>query len=327
MPTTHPHEAALSVAYRRETQSRSTDRRIAELASRQYGVVSRRQLRQVGMTESTIDRRLRAGRLHQLHRGVFAVGHRVVYREGRWLAAILRVGDGAILSHRSAGELWGVVRERSQGRIDVTAPRSARSSTTIRRHHAHYAANERTVRRQIPVTTLARTLFDLAAEMSPGIFEGALRQAEYLHRFRLEELERLLMLHPGRRGARTIKTCLDRLGRGPTGRRRSKLEDRFAALLAGADLPKGALNALLDIDGDKVEADCLWREQRVIVELDGRDAHGTRVAFESDRERDRRLQAAGWRVIRVTWRQLDDPAALLADLRRLLQLETAFSVT
>jgi len=86
-------------------------------------------------------------------------------------------------------------------------------------------------------------------------------------------------------------------------------------------MPK--LNALLDLDGLKIEADCLWRTQRAIVELDGGKAHGTRVAFEADRERDRRLQAAGWRVIRVTWRQLENPAALLADLRDLLQAETA----
>ncbi|HET9163598.1 MAG TPA: DUF559 domain-containing protein [Solirubrobacterales bacterium] len=190
-----------------------------------------------------------------------------------------------------------------------------------------HVTSDLTARRRIPVTTLARTLFDVAAEMSPEALEAALREAEYLHSFRLYALERLLELCPGRRGATTIKTCLSRLGRGPTGRRRSRLEDRFAALLARTDLPRAGLNVLLDLDGDKVEADCLWRDQRVIVELDGRRAHGTRAAFDSDRERDRRLQAAGWHVIHVTWGQLDNPEPLLADLRSLLRIEAASGVT
>jgi hypothetical protein len=186
--------------------------------------------------------------------------------------------------------------------------------------------DEVTVRRRIPVTTLARTLFDISAESSEESLEGAIREAEYRHRFRVENLEELLDRHPGRRGARTIRACLRRLGRGPRGRTRSGLEVRFATLLARTDLPKPALNALLDLDGFKVEADCLWREQMLIVELDGGAAHGTRIAFETDRERDRRLQAAGWRVVRVTWRQLDDPTTLLADLRHLLSASLCFPV-
>lgn len=192
-----------------------------------------------------------------------------------------------------------------------------RSSEGIRRHELKLSPDETTVRRRIPVTTLARTLFDMAAESSREGLEGAIREAEYLHRFRIETLANLLDRHPGRRGAKTIKACLHRLGHGPRGRSRSKLETRFAALLARTDLPKPDLNVLLELDGHWVEADCLWRSQHVIVELDGGQSHDTRSAFESDRERDRRLQAAGWRVVRVTWRQLDDPATF-ADLRRLL---------
>lgn len=261
-----------------------------------------------------------------LHPGIFAVGYCLVCREGRWLAAVLRSGEGAVLSHRSAAELWGICRPRDRGRIDVSAPRSARSSARIRRHHVSHNSGELTIRRRIPVTTLARTLLDLAAESSRESLEAAIREAEYLHRFRLEKLEEALELHPGRRGAKTIRCCLHRLGRGPRGRTRSELEVRFAALLARTDLPKPALNVLLDLDGFKVEADCLWREQRAIVELDGGRSHRTRVVFESDRERDRRLQAEGWRVIRITWRQLDNPTALVADLHRILGRETALSV-
>lgn len=179
------------------------------------------------------------------------------------------------------------------------------------------------MRQGIPVTTLARTLFDLAAEMSLEAFEAAVREAEYLHRFRLEGLQQLLVTHPGRRGAATIKACLHRLGKGPKGRTRNGLEVRFAALLANTALPMPTMNALLDLDGFKIEADCLWRSQRLIVELDGGKAHGTRSAFESDRARDRRLQVAGWRVVRVTWRQLDHPTSLLKDLNHLLEAEPA----
>jgi Transcriptional regulator, AbiEi antitoxin/Protein of unknown function (DUF559) len=307
-------------------QSRATDWEIGDLAARQYGVVSRAQLIELGMSKSAIDRRLRAGRLHMLHPGIFAVGYSVLCREGCWLAAVFCGGEGAVLSHRSAAELWGICRPRDRGRIDVSAPRSARSSARIRRHHVSHHSGEVTIRRRIPVTTLARTILDLAAESSRESLEAAIREAEYLHRFRLEKLEEALELHPGRRGAKTIRGCLHRLGRGPRGPTRSELEVRFAVLLARTDLPKPALNALLDLDGFKVEADCLWRERRVIVELDGGRSHRTRAAFESDRERDRRLQAEGWRVIRVTWRQLDNPTALIADLRRILGRETALSV-
>jgi hypothetical protein len=293
MPTVQAREPASSVVYRRPMQSGAMDLEMADLAGHQYGLVSRTQLVQIGMSRSAIDRRIRTGRLHLLHPGVFAVGHHIVCQEGRWLAAVLRVGEGAVLSHRSAAELWGICRARNRSQVHISAPRSTRSSAAIRRHQVSYASVELTVRRGIPVTTLARTLFDIAAELSLEAFEAALREAEYLQRFRLEELERLLALYPGRRGATTIKQCLHRLGRGPRGRTLSRLEVKFAALLAASELPPPSLNTILDLDGLKVEADCLWRDQRVIVELDGGRSHGTRIAFESDRERDRRLQAAG----------------------------------
>lgn len=327
MPSAAPAELVVSRHIGGQRQVGPTEREVADLARPQHGVVSRAQLIALGLGEDAIDARLSSGRMRRLHRGVYTMGHGYLPKEGWWFAAVMRIGPDAVLSHRSAAELWGVVRlsGREPGwergglaPIDVLAPRSTRSPVAIRRRFCRLGPDERTLLHRIPVTTLARTLFDVAAGMSIEAFEAALRQAEYLHRFRLEELERLLAIHPGRRGATTIRACLRRLERGPKGRRRSKLEDRFAALLACTDFPRAELNVLLDLGEDMIEADCLWREQRVIVELDGREAHETRVAFESDRERDRRLQVAGWRTIRVTWRQLDAPTALLADLRRLL---------
>lgn len=318
MRTQPPVEFAPTRDIGGKEQTRSSDSEIGLLAERQYGVVTRTQLAALGLGEDAIDARLGRGRLHRLHRGVYAVGHPVVPSEGRWLAAVLRVGQGAVLSHGSAAELWRIRRGAVRGRIDVSAPRPTRSPPGIRRRYLQLARGEATVRRRVPVTTLARTLLDIASETSPEGLEGAIREAEYLHRFRLGDLEDLLARHPGRRGTRTVETCLSRLGRGPRGRARSKLETRFAALLSRTDLPQPRLNVPLELSGRKIEADCLWRQHRLIVELDGGEAHRTRVAFETDRERDRRLQAAGWRVIRVTWRQLEHPAALLADLRRLL---------
>jgi len=314
-----PSEAASAVACRRKTQPRSLDWEVSSLAGRQYGVVSRTQLLGLGLTESAIQRRIRSGRLHRLHAGVYAVGHRVVPREGRWLAAVLRAGKGAVLSHRSAAALWGIQRPGERGRIEITIPRATRSSAAIRRHRAQLDPDEITARRRIPVTTLPRTLLDIAAVLSVEGLEGAIREAEYIHRLRPQDFGALLDRYPGQRGTAALRTCLRRLGHGPRGRVRGKLELRFAALLARTDLPNPQLNALLELDGGWIEADCLWRTERVIVELDGGKAHRTRSAFESDRERDRRLQAAGWQVIRVTWRQMDEPAAILGDLRKLLR--------
>ncbi len=299
-------------------RTRPSEDEIAALVRRQHGVVSRAQLIALGLGEDAIDSRLASGRLHRLHRGVYASGHGIIPREGLWLAAVMTVGEGAVLSHRSAAELWGVRRKRGEDRPHVSVARRSNSPPGIRRHCMGFRTDEVTARRRIPVTTLARTLLDIASEAPAEGLEGAIREAEFRHRFQLERLAALLERHPGRRGATTIKTCLRRLGLGRQGRTREELEVRFAALLARTGLPKPELNALLDLDGSKIEADCLWRDQRLIVELDGGQAHRTRVAFESDRERDRRLQVAGWKVIRITWRQLDNPSAVLTDLHLLL---------
>lgn len=321
MPAHDSGEPAFSRPIRGKAQARPSEREIGLLAKRQHGVVSRTQLTALGLGEDAIDSRLSAGRLFRLHRGVYAVGHPDVPLEGRWLASTLSGGAGAVLSHGSAAELWGIRQAWDRDRIDITLPRATRSSRTIRRHEVPLRPDEMTKRHRIPVTSLARTLFDIAVRSSQEGLEGAIREAEYRYQFRIESLEALLQRYPGRRGAANIKACLRRLGHGPRGRTRNRFEVRFAALLARTDLPMPTLNTVLDLDGRKIEADCLWHKQRLIVELDGGQSHRTRAAFESDRERDRRLQAAGWRVIRVTWRQLDDPHAVLDDLRRLLMVE------
>jgi very-short-patch-repair endonuclease len=319
MPAVPSHEFAVTRDIDGKPRTRPSEREIAGLARRQHGVVTRPQLLELGLGEAAIDSRLANGRLRKLHSGVYTLGHGLVSREGLWLAATFRVGRSAVLSHGSAAALWGIRRAPENGGIQVSAPHRTHPPKGIQRHYMRLATDEMTARRRIPVTTLARTLFDLASETSIEGLEGAIREAEYLHRFPLEALEKLRCRHRGQRGTRTIESCLSRLDFAPRGRTRSELEGRFRSLLARTDLPTPELNALLDLDGYKVEADCLWRNQRVIAELDGGRAHRTRVAFETDRERDRRLLVAGWRVIRITWRQLARSASLQADLRHLLR--------
>jgi hypothetical protein len=175
-------------------------------------------------------------------------------------------------------------------------------------------------RNVIPVTCVARTLFDIAAQAKAWEFERLVREAEFLKLAQTPTLEELYARHPRRRGARLVRLTLEGLSRLPNGATRSPLEDRFLRLARRAGLPLPETNVTLRFGEATYEADCLWREARLIVELDGHEAHGTRSAFESDRERDRRMQVAGWRVIRVTWRQLHTPESLTQDLRRLLPL-------
>jgi predicted transcriptional regulator of viral defense system len=301
---------------RRELCARGLEAAIAVLAARQHGVVARAQLVAAGLGVDAIDHRLRNRRLLSVHRGVYAVGHKKISGHGWYMAAVLAAGPGAVLSYRSAGDLWGV-RRTSRRRVDVTTPRRVPSRWEIETHYAPLPDDETTVIKGIPVTTVPRTLFDLAAVVDRLALERAMEQAEAQRLTDPLTLDDLLQRYPARRGTRKLAVALE-LGR--KGITRSKLEERFQALLDEAVLPRPELNAPIELNGRRFEADCLWRKQRLIVELDGRAWHDTRQAFERDRERDRLLQASGWRVVRITWRQLrDDPQAVARDLRRLLR--------
>jgi very-short-patch-repair endonuclease len=292
---------------------------IAELAEEQHGVVARRQLLELGLGENAIDGRLRRGWLHRLHAGVYAVGHRVVPREGRWMAAVLANGPCAVLSHRSAAALWGIRRPAS-GAIEITTPSKGRSRGGLRRHSAPLPADEVTTEDGIPVTTVPRTVFDLAAVSSIDVVENALRQSEYLRLHDRLSLPHLLERYPGHRGARTIRQCLARRCEAP-GHARSWLEERFLPFLRKHQLPLPHLNAWIEVGGRSFQVDCLWPQAKVVVELDGFAAHGTRIAFREDRARDRKLRVAGYGVTRIAPEQLEEePEAIAADLRILLGL-------
>lgn len=313
-----PAESAFTPSQRGLLQTRPATLGIASLARRQHGVVTRGQLLEAGLHPNTVDLWIRNGRLHLIHAGAYALGHSALSREGRWVAAVLRAGRHAVLSHRSAAALWDV--RGDDGIVDITIPTKSRSAEGIRRHFSRLAADEVTRRRGIAVTTVSRTLLDLSAVISDAELTRAIREAEVLRLPLRPPLAELLARHRGRRGIARLRRCLDALRGLPGGLSRSALEDRLLSLLKGAALPAPRTNSVIHVGDLRFEVDCCWTRERVIVELDGHRTHGTRAAFESDRERDRRLQAAGWTVVRVTWRQIhDDPAAVTRDLARLLE--------
>jgi very-short-patch-repair endonuclease len=290
----------------------SIDELIAALAERQHGVVGRVQLVALGLSHRAIDGRVAAGRLHAVHRGGYAVGHRRLTREGRWMAAVLACGPGAALSHRDAGALWDLSATDRRG-IEVSTPRHRRDRAGIEIHRARLEPDETTIHEGIPVTTVARTLLDLAAVLPRHRLKRVVEQAEILRLADRTSLDALLARYPRRQGTAALRE----MRRAVPTLTRSELERRFVAFLDAHDLPRPRVNAVVE----GFEVDFHWPDQRLIAELDGRAAHDTVTAFERDRARDRALQAAGWRVVRITWHQLhDEPARIAADLARLLSM-------
>ncbi len=277
---------------------------IDELASRQFGVVSRAQLRRAGVPAHVIDRGVRRSRLRTLHPGVYRVGPAAVPLE-REMAAVLACGQTAVLSGTSAGARWGLVRSGVESKqIEAGVEISVRDGRRVRlkgvqvRRLASLRDDEVTTFRGIPITTAARTILDLAATLAPRPLEQALARGVREGVVVLGDVARLLKRHPWRRGVRTLRGLLA-LQEGPA-LTRSEAEELFLALIRAARLPEPALN--VRVAG--LEVDFLWRALRVVVEIDGYAYHGSRRAFERDVERDRVLRVAGFIVVRFSARQL-----------------------
>lgn len=259
---------------------------------------------------------MRRGRLHLLHRGVYAVGHRLLSRDARWMAAVLACGSGAVLSHRSAGQLWRIVPIYAI-EPEVTRPASFRGLPGIAGHQGSLRDDEWEVVDGIPVTAPFRTIFDLAAVLKMRDLERAWHEALVRGLTAKVSLPVLLERYPGRRGARNLWALLE--SKRPEGITRNDFEEAFLALIDAHGLPRPRMNADLAVRGRFFEIDALWERERVALELDSRGVHGTPKKFESDRQRDRILVAEGWRTMRVTWQQLqDEPEAIVADLRVVL---------
>ncbi|HYV16625.1 MAG TPA: DUF559 domain-containing protein [Conexibacter sp.] len=288
------------------------DRSITALAARQYGVVAGWQLAPLGVTTTVIKKRVARGTLIRLHRGVYAVGHRQLRREGRWLAAVLAIGPGAALSHRDAAGLHGI-RPANHQRVDVTTPKRGRASQEgIEVHHATLVPLDVTVVRGVPVTTVARTLVDLAAIVPKDHFAKALSRAELNRVLDAPALEAAMRRARNRpSGHAALRAALAELrDHGPT-LTRSELEDRFAALLTAHNLPPAKMNH--HVEG--FEVDAVWPEHRLAVELDGYAHHRDKQAFQRDRGKGNALTRAGWKLLRYTY---DDvvrrPARTAAEL-------------
>ncbi|HVF79505.1 MAG TPA: DUF559 domain-containing protein [Solirubrobacteraceae bacterium] len=277
------------------------DAQIAELATAQHGVVALRQLRAHGIGSGATYHRVRCGRLHAVHRGVFAVGHTRLTREARWMAAVLALGEGAALSHVSAAALWGM-RASAASRIHVTVPTSAGRAKRpeIVVYRCRSLRPEDTDRVDgIRVTNVARTLFDIAGMLAAGPLERAVEQSLILRLFDMTALRALIDADPTRPGARTLERIVTTIHHDPA-ITRSGLEALMRDLCDATGLPRPEGNVI--VEGEEV--DFFWCERRLIVETDGHETHGTRTAFERDRARDARLTMLGYRVVRFTHRQL-----------------------
>lgn len=286
-----------------ESHNGRVDHAIARIASRQHGVVTLGQLLDLGLSVDHVKYRLAVGRLFRVHKGIYAVGRPELDTCGRWMAATL-ICPGGALSHRSAAEAIRLLR-RTGGSIHVTAPRQVRVAAPILFHRRALPADELTTWEGIPITGLARTLFDLAATGGERVLTRALREAHFQGLSDRLSLHDLLGRYPRHAGTRAVRAVLER--RTYLLRVRSDLEGDFLEFLSDRGLPLPETNAIVEVAGERFEADCLWRRQRLVIELDDYSTHGTPEAMEEDRRRDGLLQAAGWAVHRVTGRRLDLP--------------------
>lgn len=293
------------------------DRRVEELARRQHAVVRRGQLLAVGMGRRAIAGRLQRGQLHEVHRGVYVVGVRRISSKGRWMAAVLACGEGAVLSHRSAARLWRLLPSAAET-VDVTSARRQARRQGIACHRLPLHDDEWVVEDEIPVTSRFRTIFDLAARVSMRELERAFHEAEARQMTDRVSLPMLLERYPGRRGSRNLRALLG--SKAPVMITRNDFEEAFLALVDAHGLPRPRMNAALAIRGRFIEIDAFWEAQRFAVELDSRSIHGTTKLFESDRHRDRILVAEGFRTMRITWQQLqEEPHEIANDLKAALR--------
>jgi very-short-patch-repair endonuclease len=309
-----------------QTDSRHLDSLLADLAARQHGVVARWQLLPIGFTRDAIAHRLECGRLHVIHRGVYAVGHSALSLDGRLMAAVLAGGEGAVLSHRDACAAYGIMQSNRRW-IEGTVPAGAKARPGIQFHRARLPADELTTLRGIPITTVPRAIFDLAAVEPRRKVERAIHEADVRRLWDPLSLSDLVERHPHSRGVATVRAILTDLMQG-VAISKQDIQDLLFALLEAARLPLPLTNQYISVGDITYEADCVWPDAKLMAELDGHAVHATRRNYESDRVRDRRLAVEGWLVIRITWRQLqDEPDELVADLRYLLERRRGMAAT
>ena len=301
-----------------QRQSQSLALKIAELAGLQHGVIARWQLLALGLGEGAIDHRVRTGRLHPIHRGVYAVGHPRLGPLGRFIAAVLACGEGALLSHRSAGHMWNL--KTGGSRIEVTTESSGRSGPErVLLHETRLIHPDDRARLDgIPVTSLARTLVDLASVLDATRTARAFEQAERNRQLDVTSLTAACDRAPTKRGVGVLRALIAE--RRTPADTRSALEQEFIERLRAAGLPLPVCNVMVE----SYMVDALWPEHRLIVELDGFAFHDrTRRDFDNQRIRRNHLQLAGYTVAELTAAQMPDAAEIVAGYLRICAARTA----
>jgi predicted transcriptional regulator of viral defense system/very-short-patch-repair endonuclease len=275
------------------------DAALAELALRQHGVVTTAQLQRLGWDTQAIKYRARNGRLHRIHRGVYAVGHRHLSDNALFIAAVLAIGADAALSHLSAAALLAIrAFNRNQGTwVDVTVARRVKPRRGIRLHTVRALPPEDvTTKAGIRTTTPARTLIDLADVLTEKQLKRAVHEAEVQRLITPDQLAERLANAPGRRGASRLAAIIA-LGPAPT---RSELEEATLDFLHRHGFPRPRTNA--SVAGEEV--DFSFPGTRVVIEADSYRYHGTNIRHQIDRAKQARLEAAGCHVLRVDWHQV-----------------------
>jgi very-short-patch-repair endonuclease len=297
---------------------RRTDRNnhLTRLAGQQHEVVSRSQLLAIDFSDRAIERAVEAGRLHRVFRGVYAVGRPAISERGRLKATTLACGDGAVISHRSAAALLGLL-DKGPAVIDVIAPPSrGRKLDGIRFHRVRPPRREETGTVDgIPCTSPARTLVDLAGTVSDRTLRSCFERTAQRRMLDIPAIE--ASTDPNRRGVRSLRALVEAWRQAAPvakrGRLKSPLEAKVLPLIVQRGLLAPLLNAPVEIANGRIEVDFLWPQQRFVVEADSRDFHGTAVAFERDRWRDRELLRAGYSALRVTHHQAEHETEAVAD--------------
>ena len=285
---------------------------------RQGGAISRAQLRALGVDVDRIRRLVAAGWLVPVHRGVFRLG--TLTERGVLFAAVLACGPSAAISHRSAGHVHGLLRGQTRGAVDVTAPTQRRARGGIRPHRSRLDERDVTTRGGLRITTIARTLLDVAVDLADPALQSAVDEARIQRRLHLPAIEATIARAPGHHGIGALRRAVQRHDPG-RGRPIGEFERRAIAFLRDHDFPPYVRNLTVVVDDEPFMLDVVWRAQRVALELDSRTFHDTGPAFVTDRRRSRRLTAAGWHVVRTTWSDLEArPAELAADVHALLAL-------
>jgi hypothetical protein len=287
---------------------------LAELAGRQHGIVSIRQLRQrLGYSQAAVERLAGAGHLHRVYHGVYAVGHTDLSLHGRCLAAVLTCGAGALLSHYSAAWLWGLTPTQPiPVHVTTPIPRGRRAPIRIHRSSTLTAA-DRALSEGIPVTSVARTLLDQAALVPGRNLRRLLKRAEERKLFGLAAVHDVLGRNRGHRGSKRLRQAIALYEPSPF--TRSEFEAIFFEAVLAAGLPRPNVN--FNLAG--MEVDLYWPGHRFVVELDLYETHGTRGSFEDDRLRQEDLLLEGVGMTRVTGPRFErEPDAVLARVARLL---------